>query len=103
MTLELYLNALNMIDSKTTKDLLSNENNDTKNNYIHPIEKQLDLIYKPNHFCQNLCKYIKKGKIKIYQNENKSKIEFTEEETKQRNIQIFEYIILNYFIKIIII
>ena len=97
LTLELYLNVLNMIDSKTTKDLLSNENNDTKNNYIHPIEKQLDLIYKPNHFCQNLCKYIKKGKIKIYQNENKSKIEFTEEETKQRNIQIFEYIILNYF------
>ena len=97
LTLELYLNVLNMIDSQGTNDLLSNEKNNLKNNHIHPIEQQLDLNYKPIHLYQNLCKYIKEGKIRIYQNENKQKTEFTEEEIKQRNIQIFEYIILNYF------
>ena len=95
LTLELYLNILNMINNDKINDLLSNEEN--QNNRIHPIEKQLDLVYKQNHFCQNLSKYIKEGKIKIFKNEDKSKIKFTEEDIKQRNLQIFEYILLNYF------
>ena len=97
LTLELYLNVLNMIDCEKTKEILFNENNISNINYIHPIEKQLDLVYKPKHLNQNIYKYYKEGKLKIFNQGNKSVITFNEEEIKERNIQIFEDILLNYF------
>ena len=97
LTLELYLNVLNMIDPNKTKDLLSNENHNVQNNTIPPIEKQFDLIYKPKHFCQNISKYYKEGKIKIFNYGKESKVKSTEEEIEEKNTKIFEYILLNYF------
>ena len=95
LTLELYLNILNSIDSNKAKDLPLNRNiiNNNLYNNIHPIEKQIDLPNKPKHFYQNLDKFIKLGKLKIF----KSEAKYTNEEIKEKNKEIFQYIIINYF------
>ena len=97
LTLELFLNILYIIDSEGISDILYNENNNTKYNFIHPIEKQMNLHYKEKHLCQNLLKYIKEGKIKLFEIGNKAKEKLTEEEIMNKNILMFEYILLNYF------
>ena len=96
LTLELYLNILHNIDNHTTNYFISDEQNQNYNkiyNNIHQIEKQLDLTYKEKHFSQNLTKYLKTGKLKIFESESN----ITDEEKKERNMLIFKCIIINYF------
>ena len=87
LTLELYLNILNSIDSNKAKDLPLNRNiiNNNLYNNIHPIEKQIDLPNKPKHFYQNLDKFIKLGKLKIFKSEAKYTKEKTIKQITQTN------------------
>ena len=95
LTLEMFINALYSIDKNLNNDFVLNDNDDNLEKYtnLHPIETQLDLPNKPKRFSQNLSRYIKSGKLKIFKTETK----LTDEEIKEKNLLIFKCIILNYF------
>ena len=95
LTLEMYINALYSFNKNMNKDFILTENdtNLKKYNKIHPIEQQIDLPEKPKHFSQNLSRYIKSGKLKIF----KTETNLTDEEIKEKNLLVFQCIILSYF------
>ena len=95
LTLEMYINALYSFNKNMNKDFILTENdaNLKKYNKIHPIEQQIDLPEKPKHFSQNLSRYIKSGKLKVF----KTETNLTDEEIKEKNLLVFQCIILSYF------
>ena len=93
--LELYINLLNLLDYKD-ETLSAFFDNLCYANNEHPFQNELTLYRNIRPKGSNLSKYLKKGKIKIF-NLNKDENKYTLKEKEEKIIQLFEYILKTFF------
>ena len=96
-TLELYINILNYIDYKEEILPAYLENLCNINNEENPFQNELIIYrtYRPKG--SNLTKYLKKGKIKIIYIIKKEENKYSDEEKQEKIIELFEYILIEFF------
>ena len=94
-TLELFLNILNIIDFNNNTLPIFFENLCYINNDNH-FENEATLCRNARPKGSNLTKYINKGKLKIF-NLNKDDNKYSEQEKEKKVINLFEYILIEFF------
>ena len=96
-TLELYINILNYIDYKEGILPAYLENLCNIDNEENPFQNELITYRTYKHKGSNLTNYLKKGKIKILYIIKKEENEYSDEEKQEKIIELFEYILIEFF------